>query len=260
MPSTNDSTPKRSGAQADTVTAARGHRIGVGDLIITRRNDPTIELRNTKNPAAQETPVRNGHRWRVTAINPENNRIAAHRLDDNTVGVFDRDYVREHITHGYAVTAHSAQGVTTDTTHAVLGETTTRQMLYVALTRGRHTNTAYLYERTNEHEHRREPSDHVHSMQRGTTHHAGHLIRAIIADRDEQFITAHDTAAQSVNTELPERVQNVLHRKTAAVHRRREAFQRWRAEIHSYTQAMAQARERHAQRSQDQSIDCGIEI
>jgi len=155
---------------------------------------------------------------------------------------------------------HCAQGVTSDTTHAILGETTTRQMLYVALTRGRHTNTAYLYERTTEHEHGREPSDHVHLMQRGTTHHAGHLIRAIIANHDNRVITAHGTAAQSVNTQLPERVQNLLHRRTAAVHRRRQAFQRWRAEIQSYTQAIAKARERHAQRSQDQSLVCGIEI
>ena len=29
-------------ADAPTVTAARGHRIGVGDLIISRRNDPTL--------------------------------------------------------------------------------------------------------------------------------------------------------------------------------------------------------------------------
>ncbi|MDT5343211.1 MAG: hypothetical protein QOE52_2395 [Mycobacterium sp.] len=190
----------------------------------------------------------------------ESNRIAAHRLDDNTLAVFYRDYVREHITHGYAVTVHSAQGVTIDTTHAILGETTTRSMLYVALTRGRHTNTAYLYERTNEHEHGRESSDHVHSMQRGTTHHAGQLIRAIIAHHDNQLITAHDTAARSVKTQLPERVQSLLHRRTAAVHRRREAFQRWRAEIQSYAQAMAEARERHAERSRDQSLDCGIEI
>ncbi|MDT5172495.1 MAG: hypothetical protein QOD02_5876, partial [Mycobacterium sp.] len=190
----------------------------------------------------------------------ESNRIAAHRLDDNTLAVFYRDYVRERITHGYAVTVHSAQGVTIDTTHAILGETTTRSMLYVALTRGRHTNTAYLYERTNEHEHGRESSDHVHSMQRGTTHHAGQLIRAIIAHHDNQLITAHDTAARSVKTQLPERVQSLLHRRTAAVHRRREAFQRWRAEIQSYAQAMAEARERHAERSRDQSLDCGIEI
>jgi hypothetical protein len=90
-------------------------------------------------------------------------------------------------------------------------------------------------------------------MTRGTTHHAGDLIRAIIADRDEQFITAHEVAAQSVNTELPERVQSLLHRKTGAVHRRREAFQRSRTEVQSYAQAMVEARERHAGRSQAKS-------
>jgi hypothetical protein len=33
-----------------------------------------------------------------------------------------------------------------DTAHAVLGENTTCSPLYVATTRGRHTNTGYLYE------------------------------------------------------------------------------------------------------------------
>ena len=48
---------------------------------------------------------------------------------------------------GYAATVHSAQGVTADTCHAILGENTTRAMLYVAMTRGRDTNTAYFYQR-----------------------------------------------------------------------------------------------------------------
>jgi ATP-dependent exoDNAse (exonuclease V) alpha subunit len=52
--------------------------------------------------------------------------------------VFFNDYVREHITHGYAVTVHSAQGVTADTTHAVLSETATRALSYVAMTRSQH--------------------------------------------------------------------------------------------------------------------------
>jgi hypothetical protein len=65
---------------------------------------------------------RNGNRWQVTAINHGNGRIAAQRLDDHTLAVFGTDYVREHITHGYAVTGHTAQGVTADTTHAVLAE------------------------------------------------------------------------------------------------------------------------------------------
>ena len=73
---------------------------------------------------------------------PTRNRIAAERLDDGARAVFDGDYLREHVTLGYAVTVHSAQGVTADTTHAVLGENATAHWLYVAMTRGRHTNTA----------------------------------------------------------------------------------------------------------------------
>ena len=42
---------------------------------------------------------------------------------------------------------HTAQGVTADTTYAVLGENTSRAMLYVATTRGRDSNSAYLCER-----------------------------------------------------------------------------------------------------------------
>jgi hypothetical protein len=48
----------------------------------------------------------------VTALNPDNNRLLARRLGDDTLGAFCNDYVREHITRGYAVTVHSAQGVT----------------------------------------------------------------------------------------------------------------------------------------------------
>ena len=126
--------------EAPTVTAARGHRIGVGDLIISRRNDPTIGV-STPPPQPAADPVRNGNRWRVYAVDTDDSRIAARRLDDGARAAFTGDYLREHITHGYAVTVHSAQGVTADTTHAVLGENTTRAMLYVAMTRGRDTNT-----------------------------------------------------------------------------------------------------------------------
>jgi hypothetical protein len=37
--------------------------------------------------------------------------------------LFEGEYLREHVTHGYALTVHSAQGVTADTTHAVLART-----------------------------------------------------------------------------------------------------------------------------------------
>ena len=61
--------------------------------------------------------------------------------------MFDSDYVREHITHGYAVTVHSVQGVTAGSAHAVLSEATARALFYVAISRGRDANIAYLYQR-----------------------------------------------------------------------------------------------------------------
>ena len=115
--------------------------------------------------AGQLDSVRNGNRWRVAAIDPAGNRVAAERLDDGARTVFENEYLREHVSLGYAVTVHSAQGATADTTHAVLGENTTRSLLYVAMTRGRHTNTAYLYERTigdSEYGHQEPAGTHFH--------------------------------------------------------------------------------------------------
>jgi ATP-dependent exoDNAse (exonuclease V) alpha subunit len=40
---------------------------------------------------------------------------------------------------------HSAQGVTADTAHAAMSDKATRTLSYVAMTRGRDANTAYLY-------------------------------------------------------------------------------------------------------------------
>ncbi len=54
----------------------------------------------------------NGNRWRVAAIDPDTNRLAAERLTDAARVVFAGDYVGEHVTLGYAATVHSAQGVT----------------------------------------------------------------------------------------------------------------------------------------------------
>ena len=138
----------RIGRDAPTVTGMGGQRIAEGDLIISRRNDPSIGFHDSS-PHAESLPsVRNGNRWRVAAINPTTNRVAAERLDDGARVYFENDYLREHVGLGYAVTVHSAQGVTADTSHAVLGENTSRALLYVAMTRGRYTNTAHLYPRT----------------------------------------------------------------------------------------------------------------
>ncbi len=45
---------------------------------------------------------------------------------------------------GYAITAHRAQGMTTDTAHVIATATTTRENFYVAMTRGADGNYAYV--------------------------------------------------------------------------------------------------------------------
>jgi hypothetical protein len=214
-------------ADQPTISAARGHRIAVGDLIISRRNDPTLPVFDATDIKKHADPVRNGNRWRVYAIDPANGRIAARRLTDDARAAFTGEYLREHITYGYAITVHSAQGVTADTTHAVLGENTTRALLYVAMTRGRHTNTAYLHERIADENEHSQP-DGVHIPRRGTAKEAAQRARTIIANHNEQARTAHQIAEIAAGPALPEPVHSLLRRRSDAIQQRRTAYQQWR--------------------------------
>ena len=228
-------------ADAPTVGGSRGHRIAVGDLILTRRNDTTIELRNA---SAEQNPVRNGQRWRVTHVNPANNRLIACRLDDHTLGAFTGDYVRNHITHGYALTVHSAQGATADTTHAILSENATRALTYVAMTRGRQSNTAFLYERVTESEHHPASTTPAHQVARGTSQHAAKLLHATIAN-DHNPATAHTVAATTASKSLPARVAHALTRRTLAVRDRTRTYRYWRATTLAARHATQRSRSHH---------------
>ena len=246
-----------------TVTAARGHRIGVGDLIISRRNDPTLGVFDATDIDKTADPVRNGNRWHVFAVDPDHNRIAARRLEDGARTVFSGDYLRQHIIHGYAVTVHSAQGVTADVTHAVLGDTTRRALLYVALTRGRESNTAYLYERLageGDHEHA-QPTPGVHVARRGSGREADQLVRAIIANHDEQTHTAHHIAAENTDREqLPDRVQGLLDRRANAVAIRRNHYQAWCRQASDRVLDRQLSRDQQLSRSRDQSLEHGLDL
>ena len=230
-------------ADAPTVGGARGHHIAVGDLILTRQNDATIPLRNTENASAEQSPVRNGQRWHVTHINPDNNRLIARRLDDHTLGAFIGDYVRNHITYGYALTVHSAQGTTADTTHAVLSENATRALAYVAMTRGRQCNTAFLYQRTPESEHQPEAARLDHVIDRGASQTAATLLRAIVANTQKPT-TAHDIAATTASESLTALVRDAVKHRALAVRDRNSIFRHWRATTLASDQAAHTARGR----------------
>ncbi|MBB5161572.1 hypothetical protein HNP02_001509 [Mycobacterium sp. AZCC_0083] len=186
-----------------TARAARGQQVRVGDLVISRHNDATTVVRpsaaHRHTDAAGQ--VRNGNRWRVTAIDSNANRIAAERLTDDARVVFDTDYFAEHVTLGYAVTVHSAQGVTTDTAHAIISECATRSMAYVAMTRGRESNHAYIYtpDTTEAEQSHQDPlaKGEIHHPRRGTKYSAAQHLRDIIRrvlGRHDQRLTARADA------------------------------------------------------------------
>ena len=216
-----------------SLTAARDQPIRAGNIVMSRSNDVNIEVR--PGPERQRTDrvdqVRNGNRWRVTGIDPDTNRVAAERLSDAACVVFDGDYVSNHVTLGYAATVHSAQGVTADSSYAILGESASRAMLYVAMTRGRHNNEAFLYQKfSNEadHEHTKPVAgDSMHIMRRGNKYSAAHHFRMILAN-DDRPRTMHTEAERTERHLLPEVVADLLERHA---HRRDARLAAWQAHL-----------------------------
>jgi hypothetical protein len=85
------------------------------------------------------------NRWSVTDVRDDGS-LVVRRQGRRRGGapVLPTDYVAEHLDLGYAITAHRGQGVTVDTAHVVVFDNATRENLYVAMTRGREHNHAYV--------------------------------------------------------------------------------------------------------------------
>ena len=119
-----------------TVTLRSGLPCGAGDLIVTRLNDRRTMLSSTDF-------VKNGDRWTVEQIRSDGSIQVRHATLGRSV-VLSADYVRDHVDHGYASTIHGAQGQTVDSSYALITGAESRQLLYVAMSRGRDTNAVFL--------------------------------------------------------------------------------------------------------------------
>jgi hypothetical protein len=195
------------------------------------------------------------------AIDTTHNRIAARRLSDGARAIFDDDYVREHITYGYAVTVHSAQGVTADTTHAVLSETTSRPLVYVAMTRGRESSHAYLYERATEgSEYTHDQPDGLHQLRRGDSHTAANMLRTITST-DSPVQTAHDLAAYTDHERLPAGVARLLiDRRALGVQMRRAEYRDWQTQELRRQATHDRDIDPHRSRAREQSTDYSLDL
>jgi ATP-dependent exoDNAse (exonuclease V) alpha subunit len=208
---------------APSVQVARDQQARTGDLIITRHNDASLAVEpDTQHCAGprQVDQVRNGNRWRVLSVDATHGRIAAERLTDSARVIFEGDYLREHITLGYAATVHSAQGMTIGnaTTPGVcwtiLSDRASRAMAYVGMTRGRDENHLAIYPAvTNEADQHHHGADTgLHQTHRGTKHAAAHALHAIATANDDRARTMNTVAALTDRGLLPTAVAALLDR------------------------------------------------
>ncbi|HEY3529648.1 MAG TPA: MobF family relaxase [Nocardioides sp.] len=171
----------RQGTEAHLID---GTRASVGDWIITRKNDRRLRT-------LRSGWVRNGDRWRVTDVRMDGSMVVR-RLDRKHSGaiMLPAAYVSEHVDLGYAVTAHRAQGLTVDTAHVVVSDTTTRENLYVAMTRGRDHNHAYVVASA---------ADQNHGVPAGEEVTARSVLIGVLANRGAG-LSAHQTITEEQET------------------------------------------------------------
>jgi hypothetical protein len=248
-----------------SVGASRDQQIRTGDIIISRHNDASLDVRPAPGHDRVDQ-VRNGNRWRVTGVDAERGRIAVERLTDDAQVVFEGEYLREHVGLGYAATVHSHQGVTADTCHAILSESATRAVAYVAMTRGREHNHAYIYTREPgdaDHEHRHVLDDgEAHQLRRGTKYSAAHYFRMNLAN-DDRPRTMHAEAEHTAREHRHPIVAALLERNE----QRRGARQNtWRQHTaaerawHAAYERIADTAERSAERSRSRDHGYGLEL
>jgi conjugative relaxase-like TrwC/TraI family protein len=113
-----------------------GEQAHPGDVVVTRRNDHQLQTTSGE-------PVRNRDRWTVTATCADGSLTVSDSAGHGTVTV-PADYARQHVRLGYAATEHGHQGDTVDVALALVSPATTHRGLYVAVTRGRHTNQLHV--------------------------------------------------------------------------------------------------------------------
>ncbi len=113
-----------------TVTLHDGNRAGTGDRVVTRRNDRILGVENRDS-------------WNVEHVAPDGSLAVRHATRGQST-ILPAGYVTQHVELAYASTVHAAQGRTVETAHTVAAMGVDRELLYVAMTRGRDANHAYL--------------------------------------------------------------------------------------------------------------------
>ena len=119
----------------DGVLAGDGAGLGgkgyaVGDVVLALRNDRNLG-------------VLNGTRAVIEQIDTDHRTIRC-RTDRHEPLDLPFDYAAAHLTHGYAMTIHKAQGGTYDRCFVLAADQLTRETAYTALSRARYSTDIYV--------------------------------------------------------------------------------------------------------------------
>lgn len=205
-------------------TLRDGSTAYAGDIIFTRKNARWLPLSRTDH-------VRNRYRWSVRKVHKDGSLTVQLLGNDDKPGRtvhLPADYAAAHVSLGYAATVHAAQGMTVMTCHLVGASTLTRQLLYVAMTRGRLNNHIYF----------------------STAEHDPHKIvsrKAVVPDTAVDVLSsilAHDGAQQSATT---------------AAREARNPFLRLAHAAPAYSDAVGSSAEHHVGPEVMAEIDSGSE-
>lgn len=220
-------------AQADQVATGRvdpesaillsdGLHAGRGDRILARRNDRRLTDHTGDF-------IRNGTLITITHAPAADGSVTGTRLDTGASITLSGRYLAESAELGYATTAHRSQGITVDTGHTLVSEgRLTRELFYVSMTRGRHSNTAYVCEPDPRDHHAIDPStlpDWQQILSQVLTaqgaEHTAHEIRAaeaakanslshLMAERDYLLqIAADDDVTHLISAHSPDSLERL---------------------------------------------------
>jgi len=141
----NEAIQARQGRHPDepTVRTRDGTDLYAGDVVATRRNDSALVT-------DQGAPVRNRQTWTVEEIAADGS-IVLHSPERGRASI-PAGYAAQHVELGWATTGYGTQGDTVDIGMAVVEPGTNRSHAYVAMTRGREANHAWIPDPTGEHD------------------------------------------------------------------------------------------------------------
>ena len=150
-----------------------------GDHLVTRRNARDLVTSTGRF-------VVNGDVWTVEQVHADGSATVRSHDDHGTV-TLAADYLVAHTHLAYATTAHRAQGMTVDRSHALVVGDMPHELVYVAATRGRESNHLWVAVDSG--------TDEVRDADDLPT--PEHVLASILARRDPDRLSAHQVIEDS---------------------------------------------------------------